>query len=229
MNTDLTLKDIRELHNRAVRHAAGSSLPCNVLYRNKNPEYFEDILRDNNGIMETYEKDNSGDPASPINLRISGLCFMASVSNKTKKPFKKSYFGSRRICIPAQEMLRMAPKLYFSDYYCMSKEGSHYVTLVMTRPDSDADKFCENRLLPLDYHDRINNPFLFYDDANQLRVAVNAGLRVEVLFTEDIDIRKYELKTVKTKGKGSSTPGGKCKYSPCAVCNLPRRSPHPKF
>jgi len=61
-----------------------------------------------------------------------------------------------------------------------------------------------------------------------MRVAV--GVKVELLFTEDIDVAEFLkrrgakiVENVPTVGKGSSTPGGLPKNPNCHVCNL--RSP----
>lgn len=182
------------------------------------------------GIMEVYLKDNSGDPASPINLQIKGLFFMASVErgSTTGEPISRLPFGPIRICVPAEELLAKAPNIYFVDFYCMRGQN-HQVTLVMTRPGSKTDKFCAERLLPLDLDYRTRNPFFFRDVTGQLRVSTRNKLLVELLFTKDLDINRYSLEDVRTVGRGSSTSGGIPKNPECPLCNLQRHTEFPQF
>lgn len=171
--------------------------------------------------METYIKDDSGDPGSPINGRLNGLFFMASVKpgSKTGEPNVDSAFGERRVLVPAKELLAKASNLFFADFYCMQGKV-HYVTLVMTRPGSNADRFCSSHLLSLDVRNRADNPFLFYNEAGKLQVCSSKNFIVELYFTEDIDIRGYEMCTTPTFGKGHSTVGGIPKNPECTKCNL---------
>lgn len=171
--------------------------------------------------MEAYMKDNSGDPGSPINGRLNGLFFMASVKpgSKTGEPMVDSAFGGRRVLVPAEELLARASNLFFVDYYCM-KGSVHYVTLVMTSPGSNADRFCSSHLLSLDVRNRSENPFLFYDDAGKLQVCSRKNFTVELYFTEDIDIRGYKMRSTPIFGKGHSTVGGVPKNPECTKCNI---------
>src|SRR5688572_928787 len=108
-----TLDELRQLHQIAVANVGQRSAPCVWLYRNKKPEYFDDILQNHEWIMKPYPKDNSGDPRSPINGRIDGLFFMASVQPGSKKgePIRESAFGKHRILVPVEELLEKAPNL----------------------------------------------------------------------------------------------------------------------
>ena len=140
----------------------------------------------------------------------------------TGEPCGDSPFGSTRFIVPVDVLLSMAPLLYFADFYCMHGK-SHYVTLVMTRPGSAADDFCRRHLLPLSVDDADGNPFLFRH-TREMRVAT--GIKVEVFFTEDIDVNDLRrrgatiVENVPTVGKGSSTKGGLPKNPLCDVCNL---------
>lgn len=202
---------------------------CKYFYRTKSPAYFLDIDQNHGGVMEVYIKDNSGDAGSPINLTIKGTFFMASVRpGSNGEPIKVSCFGSARICIPVEQLLELAPNLYFADFYCM-KSTIHQVTLVLTKPGSDADNFCVQHLLPLNINNPTESPFIFFDAAGQLRVATRDHLVVEVLFTENVNISQYPVSTVPTAGKGSSTPGGIPKNSECTLCNLQPSSAFQKF
>jgi hypothetical protein len=177
--------------------------------------------------MEVYDKDNSGDPASPINGKIKGLFFMAK--NVNGKPPPDSPFGCCRLQVPAEVLLNETPNLYFTDFYCMLG-NIHYVTLVMTKSHSSADDYCRGRLLSLSLDDPWNNPFLFRIN-NQLFVNNANNFLVEVFYTENIDINyllNYRgakfFNNIPTIGKGRSTPGGRPKNSSCPwrpSCNLP--------
>lgn len=221
---ELTPSDLDILHRAAVDYCSKSgSTQCNWLYRNKSPEYFNNIMDNCGGIMEVYTKDNSGDPLSPINGRIDGLFFLAK--NKNGIPPRYSYFGSMRLQVPTNVLLYMAPNIYFADFYCMQSE-IHQVTLVMTKPGSESDHFCRAKLLPLSLTDRQNNPFLFRH-GEHLFTSSKEKLEVELFYTEDINVGHFLdhygafFSYTKTKGQGHSTPGGIKKNPHCSVCNLP--------
>jgi len=143
----------------------------------------------------------------------------------TGEPCRVSAFGSTRFIVPVDVLLTDAPRLYFADFYCM-RGKFHYITLVMTRPGSTTDEFCRQRLLSLSLDDQHNNPFLFRrPGTGEMRVA--QGVKVEVLYTENIDVNHFRLhrgarivENVPLIGKGSSTPGGLPKNPQCTVCNL---------
>ena len=174
--------------------------------------------------MKVYKKDNSGDPASPINGKLDGLFFMAK--NKNGKPPRYSYFGAIRFQVPADTLLQTAPNLYFADFYCM--QGSvHQVTLVMTKPGSKSDDFCRTKLLSLSLTDTQNNPFFFRSGA-QLFTNEEKKLEVELFYTEDINVVELlspengaKLSPTETKGQGHSRPEGIRKNPKCQLCNVP--------
>jgi len=230
--SELTVADLKTLYEAAVEFScltkAGtrvkSATPCKWLYRNRWEEYFEEIDTTRNGLMEVYKKDNSGDQASPINSRLDGLFFMAK--NVNSQPPRESPFGEIRLQVPVEVLLNNTPNLYFTDFYCMGGK-IHYVTIVMTRPDTDADTFCRDRLLPLNIDD---NPFLFRS-RGKLYTANRRQLCIELFYTENIDMNDLVVHrgAVRCTGvpcpkrcKGRSTPGGIPKNRNCAKCNLPK-------
>jgi len=220
---ELTLADLHLLHTAAIQYCANSSVTvCNWLYRNKPSAYYEEIFQEHCGIMRAYVKDNSGDPASPINGRIKGLFFMAN--NVNGEPPSTSPFGDRRFQVPVEFLLECTPNVYFVDFYCM-RGKDHYITLVATRPRSKADRFCIRRLIPIDLYDSAASPFLFWENG-RLCVTSNNNLQVEILYTEDIKICEWMMfggavmLDVMSVCKGSSTPGGVPKNPNCSVCNL---------
>ena len=227
MTTELTLDNLRRLYDMAVRCISrGNITPCVWIYRNRWKSYFDEILTTaKNGVMEVYKKDNSGDPASPINGQIKGLFFMAK--NINGRPPEDSPFGEIRIQIPADVLLSMAPNLYFVDFYCMSGK-THYVTLVMTKQGSLTDSYCREKLLALDHDNPHDNPFLFRQ-GSRWYVNVTPYILVELFYTEDINIFEMnnEYGAILRNNippppncRGRSTLGGKPKNSSCPQCNL---------
>ena len=69
--SELTLGDLMALREKAKMYSQDNTR-CRVLYRNKSPQYFSEVFTKHGGIMTVYDKDNSGDPASPINSQIKG-------------------------------------------------------------------------------------------------------------------------------------------------------------
>lgn len=223
MLAELTKNDLEALHSAAREYCGRSAVTaCTWLYRNKPTAYFKDIVQKHGGRMKVYVKDNSGDQGSPINGQIQGLFFMAN--NVNGKPPSTSPFGPRRFQVPAEFLLTDAPNVYFVDFYCM-RGRDHYITLVATRPGSNADRFCWRRLLRIDLSDSTTNPFLFWDN-DCLYVTCHSNLQVEILYTEDVDIYEWmfyggaAMLDVTSVCKGSSTPGGVPKNPNCSVCGL---------
>ena len=126
-----------------------------------------------------------GDGRSPINGEICGLFFLANV-DYNGQPFDASPFGTSRLLVQATVMLHQAPNVNFADFYCMNRKD-HYVTLVLARPHSSADRLYKERLPELDLSDQQDSPFLFVVN-RQLRVLRGKSLFVEVFFTEDLNV-----------------------------------------
>ncbi|ESO05576.1 hypothetical protein HELRODRAFT_135179, partial [Helobdella robusta] len=128
------------------------------LYRNKTRKHFKNVKRHYDNKLIPCLKDRSGDQRSPINGKLYGLCFTASVRpwSMTGEPLPKSPFGNTRLMLPVEYLLEEDTNLYFADFYCLYGDH-HYVTLVVTGRFSEADKFCWRHLIKLDITD---NPFL---------------------------------------------------------------------
>ena len=213
-----TPEELETLYTMAVDHVAGDRFTNSVFYRNKPLAYFQDLETNNNNIMTVYIKDNNGDRASIINGQINGLFFA------TSSPPYTSHFGDRRVTIPAEEMLTTDKHIYFADFYCKIQTSyctgnhkPHYVTVVMTKPGSDTDRFCESNLIKLDITD---NPFL---KRNPDQVTVTSGVWVEVFYTEDVDLSRPECEFTTVPSTGTSRPGGIPKDPFCPKCNVPNR------
>jgi hypothetical protein len=153
-----------------------------------------------------------------------GLFMSVNVEYRTDQPVYKSVYGERRLLLDPEKKYRQCPNLYFTDFYCVHKP--HYVTLVMTRPGSDADNFCQLYLIKLDWKD---NDFLIrrhlpYFDSTTYYV-ITCGLWIEVFFTEDMNISEETKPTgpifdVEMIGFRSGGSVGLRKNLNCDVCNL---------
>lgn len=93
---------MRDLYSRAVEYVDNDhevdeieATPCTWLYRDKDRKYFDDVFYSNAGVMKPTVKDRSGDQASAINDRLSGIFFMTK--NFDGQPQEFSHFGNRRI------------------------------------------------------------------------------------------------------------------------------------
>ena len=180
-------------------------LPCEVFYRNSTEEYFDDCYTKHNHIMSVYLKGNSGDPASIINGQISGLFFMANVEFDGM-PFKGSPFGPKRVSIPAMGKFSTDANLYFADFYCMNttRGTHHYVTLVLTTPNSNVDHFCQHKkLIKLDNR---NNIFLMHrtGDDGEVLFGVTTKVMVEVFYTENVVLPDRETPVQQPQGEYQS-------------------------
>ncbi len=222
---ELTATELRCLLRRAedfLSHGSRNFKPVNMMVRNKPLLYFEEIFYQHNYMMETYLKDNNGDPGSPINGQLEGLFFSAS-HEKTKR----SPFGAIRLSLPATVMFNDCPQLYFADFYCNCRcqtptmcDHQHYVTLVAAKPGSTADRFCHRKQLPR--LSLLSNPFLVYRSSSG-ECEVSTGILVEVLYTEDIDLIQAlsnGARLSKVLEIGTSSQTGIPKNPRCPICNL---------
>lgn len=116
-----------------------------MLYRNKPQLYWDHIAHNRCGLMEVYLKDNNGHSACPINGVLEGLFFNGKHRNGLIPG--RSPFGEIRMEVPVWRLFTPAHKLYFADFYCNS--AMHYVTILLTRDGSRADKFARKFLIPL--------------------------------------------------------------------------------
>jgi hypothetical protein len=190
-------------------------------YRDKDLRYYQ--MATTSGVMQTYIKDNNGDPRSPINERLHGLHFSVNIEFSTGKPMHYSVYGNTRLCIPAEAMMDACPNVYFADFFCL-KKGVHHVTLVLTRPDSVSDCFCKKHLILLDPE---SNPFLRRrenSDGQRCVEVLNNGIWIEVFFTEDIDMRaalgsSVGGKLLRVQQRGKRT-GPRPKDITCRFCNV---------
>ena len=160
-NTILRKNQMKSLLQKAVEFVQAANAKgmqaIQYLYRNKSPEYFCEIMQ-SNGTMVPYMKDFNGDPGNPINGCLPGLFFSGILDRNSNGLNPVSPFGTQRITLPLGRLLNEQFNLFFDDFYCYHLQNPvHYVTLVITHPGSEADSFCQRKLLQLDKH---NNPFL---------------------------------------------------------------------
>jgi len=214
----MNMVEMLSLEQKAKTNVVSSgSSKCTWFYRNKSREYFHKITTEHGGVMKAYLKDATGDQRAPINGEIKGLFFMSKVLNG--EPQRESPFGNTRLLVRADILLGLAPNVYFADYYCLNWKD-HYVTLVLTRPGSDADRLCRQRLPELNIR---ANPFLFMVSDE---VHVSSGVMVELFFTEDLGVaqlladghKALMMYNIPTFGAGRTTQGGRRKHSSCSTC-----------
>lgn len=246
--TTFTVEEMKKLQLKAEKfvefhNQTKGMQSISHFYRNKSPEYYCNILQNYQGIMKTYLKDFNGDPACPINGRISGLFFSGIKDKHSNNLATVSPFGTHRLILPINRVLRENCNLYFTDFYCFGMEV-HYVTVVVTKPGSKIDQFCFGKLPKLDLFD---NPFLYIsykgtesvtqtvnDDSiefgketkNEKAAKICDAVHVEIYYTENVDIT-YELEKegaefhcTDTIGRGFSLPEGIPKNSLCPKCNI---------
>ncbi|XP_052088890.1 uncharacterized protein LOC127725730 isoform X4 [Mytilus californianus] len=225
--TYFTKAEYETLYNKAIefiKTRKSHVRSIEYFYRNKSEQYFASITVDHSGIMKPYKKDLNGDPCSVINGRLDGLFFSTTVDFQTNQPFRYSPFGPLRLHITASFLFIPNLNLYFADFYCHYKV--HYVTVILTRKDSLADNFCKERLKELDIQ---NNPFIYLKTSktlNNILVRHGNGMRIEVLYTEDLNIHEIiqnqqgHFERVPVIGRGESRPNGIPKNKNCTICNL---------
>ena len=183
--------ELQHLHDKAIFYATTNNrYPDNetlYFYRNNTEAYFEMCKEKYNNTMKVNLKDYNGDAASVINGQVKGIFFCANPDRNTKRPPDQSYFGPERICVKALDMLTNRVNIYFADFFCYPGRDAHYVTLVMSEQDSEADRFCrEKQLIKLGPRE---NPFLYIKTTGGTdAVFASSKVWVEVLYTEDFPL-----------------------------------------
>ncbi|KAI3416109.1 hypothetical protein GPALN_005658 [Globodera pallida] len=126
--------------------------------------------------------------------------------------------------LPAYMLLQPHLNLYFADFYCNSKP--HYVTVVVCREHSDADRLCRRTLLPLAPFD---NPFLLFQHSTSpttpVTYSANRNVWVEIYYTDNVPLSWGHLHHIHTFGVGTSKIGGLPHNKGCRVCNLYPQGP----
>ena len=192
-------------------------IACLYFFRDKFSDYWDEILQKEGGIMKPYLKRNNGDPASPINDALRGLYFSTRVDPDTMKPPAHSMFGPFRFQLFSTQLFNESSRLYFSDFYCYGQ--IHFVTLVLTVPNSPTDKFCQTHLVELNIRDNDFLKCVWLPQENVNIVFVTKRLTVEVVFTESIPISGKMLTLVSCSR--TTQVSGRTKELHCETCNLP--------
>ena len=152
--------------------------------RTKPRNYYEDLLKNNNGMMYPILKENLGNPGCPINGSLSGLFFTAN-NFAQEKPLGR---GDMKLYIPASVMFNDHSSLYFADFY--TSDIVPYVTLVLTTKDSSADVFARKNLCPLD---PVDNAYLIYREKDKkTRILVTANILVFIYYTNPINLHNVK-------------------------------------
>jgi hypothetical protein len=188
-------------------------------YRDGNPSYFAKVQK--KGWLTTMLKDPNGDPLSPVNERLNVIHFQVNVDFRTGLPCTPSVYGENRTKISAEYIFKKLPRLYFTDFFCREGSNVHHITLVMTRPESEADLFCQQYLIELDPE---NNDFLRAHPSGQYSVLSN-GIWTEVLVTENLSL--VDIQSEHCGGnveyvhwKGNQRTGPKRKDPFCSACRV---------
>ena len=216
------MDEMNKLLNKAEKHCTGEMVCCKYLYRNKEEGHFEDIL-DGDGILKMNLKEDAGDPRNPINDKIKGIFFTATVDkgSKTGEPIRTSPYGSSRLQISIDYLIHPSKSnLYFADFYCVSEASYHYVVLVASEPKSADNNFYVNHLPKLEWD---KNKFLISSNENVFQVSSANNVIVEVLYTSEIDIKKAldaEKATLEEDIPVSKLNYGVPKNKECRTCNL---------
>jgi len=210
---------MRQLQDKATSFVLGvrkNFMPCELFYRDKDDEYYEYCRYRWNGFLPPVLKNENGDPASPINGCIKGIFLEVNVDMKTGQLPMNSPFGYLRFHIPIESLYGPDFNLYFADFYCHVGSKSHHLTLVITRANSAADKFCEYHLPKLD---RTHNPFLYQDPVTGQMMHTTTAW-IEILYTERIPINIYGSWLDRVQCNNSNIKMGKSKNAACPVCNI---------
>ena len=146
-------------------------------YRNSSEDYFNEIMN-RGGLMRVRTTDYTGDQRNPMNGQIKGLYFGVTLFQGSLPD--KSPFGPTRVIVPLDRLITADTKVYFADFYCFNG-GPHYVRLVFTRQNTEADRFCEKYLVRLNMDE---NPFL----SKKSDAFYCCALWVEFLYTENVNL-----------------------------------------
>ena len=197
-------------------------VPCKWLYRNKPKAYFDEIIYWKGGLMEATTKDQSGDPRSPINGRIKGIFFTASVKRGSidGELIEKSPYGSSRFQVSIKYIKHIFyHNLYFADFYCAGS-NYHYVILVIAQVNSESDIFCRRNLMILQWS---NNAFLT-DDGCSFYVNDTSCCVIEVMYANDVNLvmalAKKEARLIDNIPTFGRNPKVVRKSPRCPVCNI---------
>ncbi|KAL7078694.1 hypothetical protein ACQ4LE_001890 [Meloidogyne hapla] len=213
-----SIDEMMVLMQKAIDFTGTSMQSFTFLYRCK-PRIYWDYVYEMGQILNVYLKDSNGQAACPLNQNIEGLFFSAKTNPDGSLP-NSSPFGDVRMVLPATNLLDpQRVNLYFSDFYC--NRVPHYVTVVVAYKDSEVDKFCKDKLLPLDPFD---NQFLLLQHTSNpqcpLNFFVNKKVWVEIYYTENVPMRWGRFDNIIPQGVGTSKIGGLPHNKNCRVCNL---------
>ncbi|XP_046365467.2 phytanoyl-CoA hydroxylase-interacting protein-like [Haliotis rufescens] len=137
--------------------------------------------------MTPQLKDNGGNPHCPINGTLEGVFFGVTLWGgylPTIFPF-----GDTRVKVPLERVFDESARLYFADFFQPPQSINHFVTLVLTECDSEADRFCRKHLVRLDEE---QNVFL-RKERGKYKTLKQDKVWVEVFYTHEVDISGLKL------------------------------------
>ena len=228
----LKLRSVKELMNRAIKLVTDQNIPAvqaDVLYRNNPWQYFDNIFKNNGGVMKVGPKNANGDARSPINDgRIMGIDFNCGRGSRL---IRSSPFGDTMFVMAISKLIDPhSDNLYFADLYCHNPRQNHRVALVVTKPGSEMDEYCGNHLVKIPLIPTPNtqeNPFFFYQEVNRQFYRA-FPLWIDLCYTEDVDLGAEVRNNERSMkcGFGRRIVGyGKLKNPQCSTCNLPGAPP----
>lgn len=129
-----------------------------------------------------------------------------------------SPYGDCRFTIEASKLISLSCKFYFANFYC-SPSHIHYITIVITKPGSTADKLCKYLLPALDPQ---QNPFFTITKVSKKQrkffVLKNSRAWVEIFYSDAVDTKIGEFANIHTLGSCRRVPYAKNKK--CEICNI---------
>lgn len=234
------LDQMRMLLGKALTflETKGPSLrPITLLYRNNPLPYFTDILENRGGIMNVCLKNDNGDPKCPINGKIDGIYFSCGVHPRTGKLPFMSPFGNTRFVIPIHKLIfPKDDRIYFADFFCHSK--GHHVALVVTKPESHADRFCARTLPRLrmieaapsetesdDESGSDCENLFFHFNSDEGRFYCSVAVWVQIYYTENVNFgaefaQNRDCIIQMGASLGRRAGYGRAKNPSCVDCNL---------
>lgn len=187
-------------------------------HRDMSYAYYEEIMNNCDGWMETITKDINGHKGNPLIRRQSGLHLSITDPNEPNTP--ESIFGILRVHFPADMILNPERhSLYFTDFYCMRKrmpkrnEPTHYIVLMVTDKGSQTDRLWNSKLPSLDI---TNNMFICKHEGDHMAALTSRSLRIEVFYTEKVNIKGITCLQTKFRGK---RPGSEL-VEGCGLCDI---------
>ncbi|GMT32453.1 hypothetical protein PFISCL1PPCAC_23750 [Pristionchus fissidentatus] len=179
-----------------------------------------DRVTENDHSLFKSMKDDSGEVRSRSEGKLCGFYLGTRLAGGGAH-LSSSPFGDRLFLLNHRDLIDERTSLYFNGFYCYGGEGSpHYISLVLTKDETDDDRWCFANLTLLNIYD---NPFLFlHENESETALVAPAQLKSgEDLYVEtfvcdtSLSIRGIVPIQVHLQDRHSSSPT-RC-YN-CRIC-----------